>query len=319
MFTDLKMKKNLLYLLGVLLLALAAWYTVKQSQRKSTLSKLDFNFGVPDTASITKIIITPLPGQKMVLERKDGYWSMNERHRVLPILMELLLSTIRNVEMQRPVEGNEATQVYSDVKKRHRKVEIFVAGEPYKTYLVADDAPGYKGTYFLFEGGAPYVCHLRGFDGFLTPRYNVTELEWRDKLLFSSSPRTFQSIQVEFPEKPQDSYTIAFNGKELTWNAQERLDTAKAIPYINQLHHVYLERFLKMDARSADSLLKLNPDFKVAVKDLDKSKSHLLHMYEVNDPDRVLAYMPESSEWITIQRNFVAPLVRRKNEFIKAN
>lgn len=308
-----------MYLTLALFLALGAWWTLQKSQKKSTLDQLDMNFAVPDTAAITKIIITETPGATSVFERtQDIYWRLNNKVKVAPQLMDLLLTTIRNVEIRRPVNQGEREAVRGFLKERTRKVEIFVKGELYKTYYVSDDAPENKGTYFQMEGGEPYVVFLRGQNGFLTPRYHVEEHKWRDHLLFSSTPETLQSVELEYPASPQDNFAIRFSGKHFQWDGQGKMDTARVADYLLRYKRVYMEHFVRELGKAfEDSLLKTNVMCKLKLTDIDKEKSHQLLIFPSRDPDRHFAWMEDSKELITIQTRNLQPLLARRLDLMR--
>lgn len=314
------LKKNILYLLVLLLLGGGAFWTWNRNRQKSTLAKLDLNFSVPDTASIDRIVITPVEkgGEKASLTRiSPSQWKINDKYFVAPTLMELLLTTIRNVEMQRHVEPNEAKTVNEDILKRGKKVEIFVNGELYKTYWVGDDSPGNTGTYLRFEEGDPYVCHLRGFLGFLSPRYNVSENDWRDKLLFFSSPQTLQSVEIQYPASPVDNFKISVAGKNMVLEAAGPFDTLSANGFLGNFKKMYVERHINtIPRRFRDSLLRTSPEWTLEVVDSDKAFSHRVDLYEVKDPDRQLGHIAASEDWFTIQNRVLYPVKLRKRDFL---
>lgn len=277
------------------------------------------NFSVPDTASISKIVITENPGGPNVFERTPGlYWRLNQKYNVAPQLMDLLLTTIRNVEIRRPVGNAEKKTVMEFLEKRSKKVDIFVNGELYKTYWIGDDAPENKGTYFKMEGGEPYVCFLRGSHGFLTPRYHVEEHKWRDHLLFSSTPETLQSVEIQYPASPQDNFKISFQGKHFQWEGPGKMDTTAAAEYLLRYKRVYLEHYVKeFGPQFEDSLLKTNHLCTIDLVDIDKSKSHLVKVFPSDNPDRHLAWLEHSKELISIQTRNLAPLLRRRFELMR--
>jgi hypothetical protein len=316
------LKKNFLYLLLLLGLAGGAFWTWKRNQQKSTLAKLDLNFSVPDTASIDQIVISPQEkdGEKAVLKRiSPSKWKINEKYTVAPTLMELLLTTIRNVEMQRQVEKNEAKTAMEDIKKRGKKVEIFIAGELYKTYWVGDDAPGNTGTYFKFEEGEPYVCHLRGFLGFLSPRYNVSENDWRDKLLFFSAPKTLQSVEIQYSASPVDNFKIRIADQKIILDGSGPFDTLAANGFLGNFKKLYVERHINtLPQRFKDSLLRTSPEWSLEVVDSDKEFSRKVDLYEVKDPDRQLGHIPATEDWFTVQNRVLFPIKIKKRDLLGA-
>lgn len=313
------MKRIYLYLLLALVLGIGALWTMNRNQSKSTLEKLDMNFAVPDTASISKIVITETPGGTNVFERTPGsYWKLNSKYKAAPQLIDLLLTTIRNVEIRRPLARAEKETVLEFLKERSRKVEIFVKGQLYKTYYVGDDAPENKGTYFKMEQGEPYVCFLRGFNGFLTPRYHIEEHRWRDHLLFSSTPETLQSVEVTYPATPQNNFKFSFSGKHFHLEGPGTMDTLATAEYLLRFKRVYLEQYLKtLNPQIKDSLLKTTPEWTLSVVDIDSEKSHTLHIFRSEDVDRRIAWMPDTKEMISIQIQNLEPLKKKRFDFVR--
>ena len=315
------MKKTILFVVLALVLGAGAWWSLQKNKRKSTLDKLDLNFSVADTASISKVVVTqfPFPGRPITLDRQEsGYWKINNLHKASPVLMDVLLTTIRNVEMQRPLSPNEAKTVNDAMKTRYRKVEIYVKGELYKTYLIGDDAPENKGTYFKQVTGDPYVCYLRGFNGFLTPRYNVTVNDWRDRLLIASTPQTIQSVDVRYTMSPADNFKVGFSGKYFHMDGASQFDTVATAEFLLQFKKIYVERYLNgLPQKSIDSLLATPYEWSIDLVDIDKEKSHVLNLYPTSDPDRAIAYLPKTNEWITIQNRNLTPIKIRRRDLIK--
>jgi hypothetical protein len=311
--------KTLLYFLLAIGLSFGAWWTFQRNQHKSTIEKLDLNFSVPDTASISKIIITQKPGETAIFERTtSSYWKLNGKYNAAPQLMELLLSTIRNVEMQRPLPEAEKQTVEEALKTRNRKVEIFVKGELYKTYFVGDDAPNNKGTYFKLENGDPYVCFLRGFNGFLTPRYHIQEHHWRDRLLISSTPQTLQSVAVSYSASPVENFKISFSGKYFHLDGAEKMDTNAAADYLLRFKRVYIEQYLKqMEPRRKDSLIRTTPEWTLSLVDIDPEKTITINFYPTQDLDRTIAYLPKTQEMIAIQNRNLEPLKVKKYQLVR--
>jgi len=312
------MKKVLFLTLLFVVLGAGAWYSYRKANRKSTLEKLDLNFSVTDTASVDRIIIEPIEGQKADLLRdKAGIWMINGKYKAAPVLMDVLLTTIRNVEMLRPLSPNEVATARESFEKRGRKVSIFVNGELYKTYLLGDDAAGNKGTYLQLEGGDPYVAYLRGFNGFLSPRYDVTENEWRDRLLFSCQPSQIKSLKLLYARMPAENVELTISDSRLQLAGATYFDSAAAFQMISSFRRVYAERYLdRFPAKQKDSLLKAGSEYTIELTGNERECSARLMLFFTSDPDRSLAHIPERGEWLTIQNRGLYPILQRKSSLL---
>ncbi len=312
------MKKNIVLLVLASLLGLGAWYSYRQSNRKSTLEKLDLNFSVSDTASIDRIVLEPVQGEKADLVRQSsGGWMLNGKYKVAPVLMDVLLSTIRNLEMLRPLAKNEAGTAIESMEKRGRKVSVYVQGSLYKAYRLGDDAPGNKGTYIQLEEGDPYVAYLRGFNGFLNPRFDVTENEWRDRLLFACKPSDVKSLKLEYRRVPAESYQLTVSGRYIQLLGAGRFDTAAAAQVLSSFQRIFIERYLdRMPKSRQDSLLQAGFEWALELESAIPAQSATLQFFLTTDPDRSLAYLPRTREWVTIQNRALYPIMQRKSALL---
>src|ERR1041385_2636241 len=101
------MKRNLLYLLILVALAVGAYFLVIKKPW-GTLKVDETAFAVEDTSSIGEIFIGDMKGEKILLERTKDGWMVNQKYPVRNDYIEKLLSTIKNVVVSYPV--TEAAQ-----------------------------------------------------------------------------------------------------------------------------------------------------------------------------------------------------------------
>lgn len=312
------MNKNILLLLLALALGFGAWFSWKKANRKSTLEKLDLNFAVSDTASIDRILIEPVHGKKAEMVRLEaGGWLINGKFRVAPVLMDVLLTTIRNLEMLRPLGNAEAKTAIEGMEKRGRLITVFVGGERYKSYRLGDDAPGNKGTYIQLEDGDPYVAHLRGFNGFLNPRFDADEYEWRDRLLIDLRPDEIKSVKVAYKRAQSEGFLLEVDDRQIRLDGAGRFDTAAAGAVLSSFKKIYAETFLpKFPVKKADSLLNAGSEWSLELNCRNPEFSKKIEFFYTSDPDRTLAFVNPGKEWMTIQNRVLYQLMQRKSGFI---
>ena len=312
------MNKSLFLFLLILALAAGAWFSWKKAGRKSTLEKLDLNFSVSDTSSVDRILIEPVFGQKADLIRmKEGGWKVNDKFKVAPVLMDVLLSTIRNIEMLRPLAKSEAITALEGMEKRGRKVSVFVNGNLYKVYQLGDDAPGNKGTYIKLEDGDSYVAYLRGFNGFLSPRYDVDENEWRDRLLFDWKPGQIESVKINYKRMPSESISLSVVSQKILLEGAGIFDTVAAAGLLSSFQKIYVERYLPtFPVKTADSLLSAGSEWSLELNVTESSSPEKIEFFITSDPDRSLAYIPQTKEWLTIQNRLLFPIMQRKSALL---
>jgi len=65
------------------------------------------------------------------------------------------------------------------------------------------------GTYMLMEGTEePYIVYIPNFRGFVSSRYSTVKADWRDFTVFKTPINKIQSVRMEFPGKPEESFEV---------------------------------------------------------------------------------------------------------------
>ena len=54
----------------------------------------------------------------------------------------------------------------------------------------------------------PFLTHLIGFEGYLTPRYEPNPNTWRDLKIFFFPKNAIQSVKLEYPSEPKNNFEI---------------------------------------------------------------------------------------------------------------
>lgn len=210
------MKKSSIITITILLALIGiSIFLYKTKHKASTIDKEASDFSVKDTASIDKLFLADKNGKSVLLERKQGSWQLNAKYPVRPDVIEVLLYTIRMVEVKSPVSKASRNNVLKIMAAKSTKIEIYSKGQKIKQYYVGHATQDHLGTYMLLTNleddenyEEPFITHIPGFEGFLTTRYNTNELEWRDRLMINYRPPQIKQIKMELHETPDSSYII---------------------------------------------------------------------------------------------------------------
>ncbi|MCF8276426.1 MAG: DUF4340 domain-containing protein [Flavobacteriales bacterium] len=270
------MKKNLIGLLILLALGAIAMY-VYQQRGSGTIKPDLYDFAEKDTAEITKIFLADKMGQTVLLERVGPKeWTVNTNHKARKDAIDVLLKTINRVEMKAPVANSAHDNIVKLLAGKSTKVEIYKGDDKVKTYYVGDATKDNQGTYMLLEGSrTPFICHIPGFIGYLTGRYMVRPLEWRDSEIFNYSLPEISEIKVEFHQEPERSFKIThskdrvvqlyrlFPKEELV----EKMDTVFVKRYMLNYRNVRFEGIQPYDAARVDSIVNSPAYFTISVTD----------------------------------------------------
>lgn len=203
------MKKNLLYAaVLVVLLGLAWWLTQKDD--RSTLSPEEADFSVADTSTIDKLFIADKSGQTILLEKvTPGQWTVNKRYIARPDAIEYVLSTLLRMEVKAPVPRAAVENIKKQLSTIGKKVEIYSGGKKIDVIYVGGATIDSRGTYVIKEKAElPYIVHIPGWEGYLSPRFFTNLEEWRERIVLRLNPDSIAEINANFIDSAQQSYVL---------------------------------------------------------------------------------------------------------------
>lgn len=281
------MKKSTIIIL-TLLIALTGLsiYIYKNKNKTSTIDKEASDFKYKDTASIDKIFLADKNGKQILVEKKAEGWILNNKFHVRPDVIDLLLYTIRSVEVKSPVSKNARTSVIKIMAAKSTKIEIYSKGEKVKQYYVGHPTQDNTGTYMLLTNPAtgenyeePFITHIPGFDGFLSTRYVTDDIDWRDRLIINYRPPQIKEIKLELFESPDSSFVIdLFSmqrfGLKTTKGKFIPFEEDKMKQYIAYFQNVNCEIVLDKKDKLVDSLsTSAVPFAKLTITDRNSGKN----------------------------------------------
>lgn len=264
---NMKKKTRVTLLIAILLLIVALGLIFTNTY--STLRKSDSEFAVSDTALITKVFLADKSNNEVTLERNpDGTWSVNGKYMAQQAKITSFLKTLQDLQVRNPVPLIARNNVITRMSAIAKKVEIyqvvprinlfnvvklFPREKKVKTYYVGDVTADNQGTFMLMEGAeSPYVVNIAGFRGFVATRYSAIASDWRDYSVFRSKLNEIQSVQLEFPEEPHESYRMTvMDNQNITLESlydevvYPSYDTIRVLGFLTSFEDIRFEALLE--------------------------------------------------------------------------
>ncbi len=323
------MSRNRLALILVILLgSISFWLVLNNSN--STLKKNLRNFALEDTTHITRIFLADKNNKTINLEKvRPGLWKLNTRFFARTDAVNLLLQTMKTMEVRSPVPKATREYVLMALASGAVKVEAYEGDKLVKLLYVGSETQDLMGTYMLLadpktqqNAANPYDIYIPGFDGYLTPRFFTNESEWRDRTLFKYLPPEIKSIRVEFPPKPGSGFQInnlpgtKFEVISLSEGVPLKdIDTMAVMQYVSYFQNIQYEAIEKLSNEFKDSVIHSLPICKMGVTDLMGNVNELEIFYKnpgknaidaqgnpaKYDPDRIFALANHKQDFVTIQ------------------
>ena len=335
------MKNNKLLLIIVLLLGgVAVFFYMRNNQ--STISESLRDFATKDTASIVKIFLAHKSGQETLLEKQpSGEWLINSTDPARPDAIKGLLTTIHDVEVRSPVAKAAYNNVIKSMAANGIKVELYNKSGLIKTYYVGGPTADQLGTFMYLENSTvPFITHIPGFDGYLTPRYIINRDEWHTKSVFKISTKNFKQLSVTEAGRPERTFTITQNqeGKISLLNAEgKELEGAshdKIVNYLEAYQELTYEMKEKSLSASQMDSIKAEPPFRsISFTDSGNNTQKVdfwrrpITTATINkatqdgepfpfDVDRMIARINNDSQLIVVQYFSFEKLFRKQADFL---
>jgi hypothetical protein len=261
------MKRNRIFLIVLILLgSLTFWFVINKG--KGTIKEELRNFSYKDTAAVVKVFMADKKGRQVLLEKQnDGTWLVNKKTPARPDAIKIMLATIHDVEVRSPVGKAAYNNIIKAIAANAVKVEIYDVNGHAKTYYVGSPTQDQLGTFMYLENSTvPFITHIPGFNGYLTPRYSTKEDDWKVKNVFHLSQGMLDELQVIDREQPGYSFRIKNNGNNsysLFDEKGKQLEGASQDKIINYLDYYGMINYemeeTSLSKSQVDSLMHQQP------------------------------------------------------------
>jgi len=297
------------------------------SQRNTSGTAVTQVFAYTDTAAIDKIVIEQRGSPAHTLTRAPGAhaWLLDGKIKTAPGLVQQMLATLHELKVKRPCTRAERKEVIKQMATFNFKIMLEGNGQQLHSFFLGSSTDEGQGNYALLpDAEEPVVVHLPNWQGYVSARFVINPEDWENKLLFGSLGRTLQQVSVSWPAQPAENFTLKITGKSFALATGQPLDSSAAINLILSLSGIYVETYLR-EPKLADSLARTTPVAIVALQDSRPGYSHTLHLYpspyksldSLKNQQRILGYIADTKQAITLQPQNVLPLMIRKTDLAK--
>jgi hypothetical protein len=203
------MSKQIKILLVLIVAAAAVYFLVVRKPWKSYTGN-GTDFAIADTLNITKIFLADPRGGKVLLTKQvDGSWLVDNHVAADKTKINLLLQTIHDIKMRNPLSTNEFNTVIKELTAAGIKVEFYEGNDLLKTIYVGQMTLDQSGTFMMIDGAeSPFVTHIPGFVGYLTPRFPTNPVKWKSKLIFDTKFDELAKVTIDYILTPSESFSL---------------------------------------------------------------------------------------------------------------
>lgn len=272
-----------------------------------------------DSASLNKITLL-FDTQSTVLTKGDNNWQVNGKYKARPTLIQNIVIALSKVEVKRLVAEENKKKIIDLLKQKGVRVNI-EGDEWNKKFLISSNDNDANSSYYLEEGSSePYIVYVPGITGDMAILFKMTEVKWRNRALFVSTPMSMQKVAVSYPEHKSSNVEIKWNSdKTFQIEGVNKVDTSKIINYLSQFEQVNVDSYVYENKDTIMASMRKNlPKVIIEVADLVPSGSHKLSIYnESKDPKAIYAIVEPENELVTMSPETLYRILVRKDFFEK--
>jgi hypothetical protein len=289
-FTMMIKNKKTLISLSILLLVIGSYFLLRRDTG-TTLDASETAFAITDSKAVDKIFMrSRYQNASALLEKnEEGIWRVNNKYDADGAKVDMLLTAAKEMRVKYPVSKDFWDQVIRNLSSKGTKVELYAKGKLLKTYYVGGPTPDHQGTFVWMENAKkPYVVHIEGFRGYLTPRFFVSERDWRSKIIYKYEAEEIEWVRAEWSDDPAQSFTL-YNGEEgptmsgySPKGGVKNLNENLLRSYLNYFERLAYEGFpIDMREKDIDSVYsQTKPFFVLSVKPKNKEVQKLQFHYK---------------------------------------
>lgn len=272
--TGFSLKLKLLTLLAVVLL-LAIFFAIPSQNSVSDKSIInETKFALEDTTGITRLVL----GEQTLSQSKtnSSEWLMNNDFVVDEEMIASLWAIMQRIEVKKPVSESIKAEVINSFLLNGIDVEVFKGDNQIRNYKVCT----HEGETYAMqeESTSPYSIYIPGYYLQIRDIFDIRPYEWQDRTLLATTPNTFRSLSVSYPQNKEESFTIDFTGKTFKMRELAEADTNRIYDYLPYFSQIMGEQYIKND-QLQDSLKTTSPIAIFSLSDIRSEEPQKLEIY----------------------------------------
>jgi hypothetical protein len=336
------MNKSIITFIVILVLFSTGVFLYFQSSENQLSGENERDFAIENINTIDKIFLASKNGVTVTLTKTEDHWLVNDQYIARKERIETLLNTAKNIQIKNRISKKKVEGVIKNLSSTHIKAEFYIKSKLHKTYFIGGETQGGDGTYMLLidpethvNASQPFVTYVRGFQGYLTPRFEPLIDNWRDLKIYHFPKNRIKSVKMDYTNAPQNSFNIEIEDKQYVLKQNGKTIEVKSENiklYLLNFKTIAAERLVPQVGLGKDIMHRLQasiPYFKLTVVDLS-GKSNTVIGYRRNaeigetnamgipikyDPDRFYGMCFGGKELTILQYYVFDPLLKTVNDF----
>lgn len=313
-----KKRKSLIYIAIVVVLGIVTWIIVALRGQNHTFPQ-DFQIEAASIpGAVEKIFMADKDNNSVTLSYvNDSLWLIDDLFPANQAAVDLLLRTLSDMRIRSAVNKASAQNITKLLAAKSIKVEVY-----YKDFrinwfggrlrlfrhtkceviYVGHDTQDMMATYMYRDGDkTPFIVHIPGFRGCISPRFYVDPYLWRSHAIVSLPVQKIARVELEIPSMPSESYAVVREGDGFTFNLLQPpsrvdgFDTARVAQLLSSFVNLNFDEYAKVVPKAElDTTFSRDPRTILRITDIDGNSRELKTFLKYSNPDDILA-MPDTT------------------------
>lgn len=270
-------------------------------------------FQVEKLDEISKVELTS-PGTSVYLAYDGRQWRVNEQFNADAGMIRVLFATLRQAQAKRRVAAAGQDSLFHALAESGVKVSLY-AGETLRKTFFAGGNPAKTLAFFADpETQEVYVMTIPGYRVYVSGILELGVNGWRDKFVFGFNWRNFARLEVRFPEKTAEGFTVSMQKDFFAVEGLPETDTAKLNTFLDNVSLLTVEEYLS-ELKLTDSLKETIPKMEIVVSDI-ANRNYRLRLFDPGKSRKGYGLV-QDSQAVLFDRRKIEALLKPRSFFRK--
>lgn len=305
-----KNKRRFILLVVLTVTVLAVFWWIQPENRMDLDQDI---FQVEDLSTINKVQLQS-DTASVTLSFNGSQWQVNEKYDADPNMIRVLFATLQQALPRRKVARSREDSIYRELTASGVEVSLY-GGDELKEQFYAGGNRAKTQAFFADPSTREvYVMNIPGYRVYVSGIFELAENGWRDKLVFDFNWRNFKSLEVEYPSKPSESFTVSRTGNNFGIAGVVAVDTSRLHTFLDDVSLLNVEEYISA-RQLKDSLSRVQPLMRLILTDVG-NRAHRLELFATEPPSGVMALI-QGSQLAVLNREKIQGLLKPKSFFTK--
>lgn len=331
-----KKRKSLIYIAILVALGIITLIVVALRGQNHTFSQ-DFQIeaaAIP--GGVEKLFLADKENNSVTLSRvSDSLWLVNDQFPANQYMVDLMLRTLADMRIRSAVNKSAVENVTKQIAAKSVKVEVYYQDYRINWFggklrffkhlkceviYVGHDTQDMMATYMYREGDkAPFIVHIPGFRGCISPRFVVDPLLWRSHSIVSLPVQQIARVELEIPSMPSESFAVVREGDGFVFNLlnppsqADGFDTARVAQLLSSFVNLNFDEYAQVVPKAElDTTFARDPRTILRITDTKGNTRELKTFIKYSNPDDILA-MPDTTMYQIFDLNRLYAVIDNKD------